>query len=49
VVSTADKLRALRMQPLLVDTGDSEVDALLAGYFTVVTGYQERMVYKVTS
>lgn len=48
VVSTADKLRALRMQPLLVDTGDSEVDVLLAGYFTVVTGYRERMMYKVT-
>jgi predicted polyphosphate/ATP-dependent NAD kinase len=47
VVSTADKLRALRLQPLIVDTGDAEVDALLAGYFNVVTGYRERMVYKV--
>jgi predicted polyphosphate/ATP-dependent NAD kinase len=47
VVSTADKLRALRLQPLLVDTGDVEVDALLAGYFNVVTGYKERMVSKV--
>jgi predicted polyphosphate/ATP-dependent NAD kinase len=49
VVSTTDKLCALRMQPLLVDTGESEVDALLEGYFTVVTGYKERMVYKVVS
>jgi predicted polyphosphate/ATP-dependent NAD kinase len=49
VVSTADKLRALRLQPLLVDTGDAEVDALLAGYLTIVTGYKERMVYKVVS
>ena len=49
VVSTSDKLRALRLQPLLVDTGDSEVDMLLAGYFNVVTGYKERMVYKVIS
>ncbi len=49
VVSTSDKLRALRLQPLLVDTGDAEVDALLAGYFIVVTGYKERMVYKVVS
>jgi predicted polyphosphate/ATP-dependent NAD kinase len=47
VVSTSDKLRALRLQPLIVDTGDAEVDALLAGYFNVVTGYKERMVYKV--
>jgi predicted polyphosphate/ATP-dependent NAD kinase len=47
VVSTSDKLRALSLQPLIVDTGDAEVDAWLAGYFTVVTGYKERMVYKV--
>jgi predicted polyphosphate/ATP-dependent NAD kinase len=49
VVSTSDKLRALRLQPLIVDTGDPEVDALLAGYFSVVTGYKERIVYKVIS
>lgn len=49
VVSTAHKLCALRMQPLLVDTGDAQVDQLLAGYFSVVTGYRERMVYKVTA
>src|SRR4030042_472561 len=47
VISTSDKLRALRLQPLIVDTGDAEVDALLAGYFNIVTGYKERMVYKV--
>jgi predicted polyphosphate/ATP-dependent NAD kinase len=49
VVSTADKLRALRLQPLLVDTGDAVADGLLAGYFSVVTGYKERMMYKVVS
>jgi predicted polyphosphate/ATP-dependent NAD kinase len=49
VVSTPGKLRALRLQPLIVDTGDAEVDELLAGYFSVVTGYRERMVYKVVS
>ncbi|MCE7918609.1 MAG: ATP-NAD kinase [Chloroflexi bacterium] len=49
VVGTADKLRALRMQPLLADTGDAEVDSLLEGYFAVVTGYRESMMYKVGS
>jgi predicted polyphosphate/ATP-dependent NAD kinase len=49
VVSTSDKLRALRIQPLIVDTGDPEVDALLSGYFNLVTGYKERTVYKVIS
>jgi len=49
VVSTSSKLNALRMQPLLVDTGDAEVDELLAGYFPVITGYNERMMCKVVS
>jgi predicted polyphosphate/ATP-dependent NAD kinase len=49
VVSTANKLRALRLQPLIVDTGDAEVDEMLVGYFNIVTGYRERMVYKVVS
>ncbi len=49
VISTSDKLRALRLQPLIVDTGDIEVDALITGYFNVVTGYKEQMVYKVVS
>ena len=47
VVSTSGKLRALRLQPLIVDTGNAEVDALLTGYFNVVTGYKESMFYKV--
>jgi predicted polyphosphate/ATP-dependent NAD kinase len=49
VVSTADKLRALHLQPLLVDTSDAEVDTLLEGYFNIITGYRESMMYKVTS
>jgi len=49
VVSTSDKLNALRAQPLLVDTGSPDVDAMLAGYFTVITGFAERTVYRVAS
>jgi predicted polyphosphate/ATP-dependent NAD kinase len=49
VVCTSGKLRALRSQPFLVDTGDMAVDALLAGYFTVITGFKERVMYKVVS
>ena len=47
VVSTPGKLRSLGHCPLLVDTGDPEVDEMLTGYFTVVTGYNERAVRKV--
>jgi predicted polyphosphate/ATP-dependent NAD kinase len=49
VVSTPDKLHALGTQPLLVDTGDREVDEMLSGYVTVVTGYNERAVRKVSA
>jgi len=49
VVSTPEKLRALGTRPFIVDTGDPAVDALLVGYFIVVTGYRERTVYKVVS
>lgn len=49
VVSTAAKLNALRTQALLVDTGNAETDDLLAGYFNVITGYRERVIYRVSS
>jgi len=46
-VSTPEKLYALGSRPLLVDTGSRAVDEMLAGYITVVTGYNERAVRKV--
>jgi len=46
VMSTPGKINALKGQPFLVDSGDREVDELLAGYVQVVTGYHERIVYK---
>jgi predicted polyphosphate/ATP-dependent NAD kinase len=47
VVATAGKLAALRGDPFLVDTGEAAVDALLAGYLRVVTGYGVETVYRV--
>jgi predicted polyphosphate/ATP-dependent NAD kinase len=47
VVATAGKLAALRGDPFLVDTGEAEVDALLAGYVRVVTGFGVETVYRV--
>lgn len=47
VVSTSSKLNALRLQPLLVDTGDETVDELLTGYFPVITGYSEKVMCKI--
>ena len=49
VICLASKIAALQGRPLLVDTGDAEVDSLLAGYTQVVTGYHERVIYKIIS
>lgn len=48
VCATSEKLSALRGRPFLVDTGDSDCDAYLCGYYRVVTGYREVTVYKVS-
>lgn len=49
VISTPEKVLALNGQPLWVDTGDPVVDELLSGYFAVITGYKQSMMYKVTA
>jgi predicted polyphosphate/ATP-dependent NAD kinase len=47
VAATPGKLASLQRRPLLVDTGNKEVDELLRGYVRVVTGYREEMVYRI--
>jgi len=34
-------------KPLLVDTGDEEVDRMLTGYMRVMVGYREEIMKKV--
>jgi predicted polyphosphate/ATP-dependent NAD kinase len=48
VVSTTRKIHRLGGRPLWVDTGDRAVDSMLSGYTNVVSGYNERIVYKVS-
>jgi len=48
VVSTSHKIHSLQGRPLLVDTGDGELDRALSGHIRVVTGYGEQVVYKVS-
>ena len=47
IIATKEKLTALRNRPLLVDTGDEEINGELAGYMRVTTGYGDYVMYKV--
>jgi len=47
VIATKEKLISLSDRPLLVDTGDAELDEELSGYIRVTTGYREYVMYKV--
>jgi predicted polyphosphate/ATP-dependent NAD kinase len=47
VVSTREKLDALATGSLWVDTGDHDVDAMLAGHMRVITAYKEEAVCRV--
>ncbi len=46
VVSTREKISALTGNPLLVDTGDDEVNSMLRGYYRVVVGYDDTIMYR---
>jgi len=48
VIATHHKIHSLEGQPLLVDTGCKQTDQTLSGYIKIVTGYGERIVYRVT-
>ena len=47
ILATKDKIMKLRGQPLLVDTGDAELDQYLSGYHFVVCDYNETIICKV--
>jgi predicted polyphosphate/ATP-dependent NAD kinase len=49
VVASQAKVASLGGRPLLVDTGDSALDAELAGFVPVITGYRERTVVPVAA
>jgi len=49
VVATKEKLVSLDGRPLLVDTGDEEIDRMLSGYIQVTTGYRDYCMVRVAS
>ena len=47
IIATNEKLRSLQERPLLVDTGDDKLDKKLRGVKQIVTGFEQRTLYKV--
>lgn len=47
VLASQEKLVSLAGKPLLVDTGDEELDRTLRGYLKVTTGFREYSMVKV--
>ncbi|OFC70987.1 ATP-NAD kinase family protein [Alteromonas confluentis] len=45
ICATKTKLQSLEGRPLRLDTGDGELDSSLAGYFSVITGYRDKVLY----
>ncbi len=47
IIATKEKLASLQGRPLLVDTGDEELNEELSGYMRVTTGNEDYTMYKV--
>ena len=47
VVASKEKLASLGGRPLLVDTGDEDLNQMLSDYIKVTTGFNEYVMYKV--
>jgi predicted polyphosphate/ATP-dependent NAD kinase len=47
IVASNEKLRSLEGRPLLIDSGDPALDIELAGMVQVISGYQQRTLYKL--
>jgi predicted polyphosphate/ATP-dependent NAD kinase len=45
VVATKQKVQALEGKPLRLDSGDPQLDEELAGAFTIITGYKDKVLY----
>lgn len=47
VIATEHKIAELGGRPLVVDTGDTELDEALSGYMEIITGYNKSAYHKV--
>ena len=47
IIATNEKLRSLGARPMIADTGSNDLDNQLAGLYSVVTGYQQKTLYRL--
>ena len=47
IIATNEKLRSLDKRPMITDTGDVALDKQLVGLYPVVTGYQQKTLYRL--
>lgn len=47
IVATKTKLKTLGTRPLIVDSGDLNLDAQISGYLPVICGYEDTVLYPV--
>lgn len=45
ILATKSKLEALEGRPMISDTGDPELDVALAGWYPIITGYHDEVLY----
>ncbi len=45
IIATKAKIKTLEGRPLIVDTGDETLDSQLSGFKTIITGYDDSVVY----
>ncbi|QYJ80011.1 ATP-NAD kinase family protein [Shewanella acanthi] len=49
ILATKTKLKALEGRPLIVDSGDPQLDSELCGYYKVTTGFHDYVMYQVAN
>ncbi len=47
IVATNEKLESLDKRPMIADTGNNDLDKQLAGLYSVITGYQQKTLYRL--
>ncbi len=47
IIATNEKLQSLENRPMIADTGDVLLDEKLSGLYSVITGYQQKTLYRL--